>query len=422
MRPVRSAGATALVGLAMVAALVAGTGPSAGRVTPVAAEPGSMAAAEPVKRSAPRRLLLWSGYRIDHTGRASGGWIGARRLGRKGPVIYRIDPAVSARFTTYQAGRWVHRLRGKGPNRFAAGRRATARAAWIVSKYGTYRYDIQSAAVDAALLHLLARHRWTIGGDLGARRIRQSGEPAQVRSFARIMLDDSKRRAGPYTVRVRQKDVAVIGDPVRLSIRVVVARNGRPLPFVPVRVRTPDGTRNAGMTGKNGRVGLTYEKPDAGATTIGVTVARAPETRLRVLTPRRKSASRAVIAGKKGLVKGHGVIYVKARPRVVVTTNDRRIPKGARSKGRFRLANSAEAWPRRATVTLHGPFAHPEYARCGIRTTRNGQTRVTAAGSYSLPRFTLNKVGYYVWRVRVPGNRVNLPAGDCGGKFRVVGN
>jgi hypothetical protein len=403
----RIAGAT-IVGLALVATLFA-AGPSA---------PQAAAADE---RSAPRKVLLWSGYRIEPTGKASGGWIGARRWGRKGPVIYRIDPAASAGYTRYQPGRWVDRLKGKGP-RYAADPRATARAAWIVSKYGTYRYDIQSAAVDAALLHLLARHRWTTGGDLGSRRIRQTDEPTLVRRFARIMIRDSSRRAGPYAVRVRQRNTAVIGEPVQLAIHVVVARNGRPLPYVPVRVRTPDGVTHLGETSKTGRIAMTYQSPPAGATPIQLTVAEAPETRLRVLRPRRWSASRAVVAGQKGLVIGRGVVYVKARPTVAVTTDDRRIRAGNKSKGRFRLVGSAEAWPRTAAVTLHGPFTHSEYAKCGIRTTRNGQVRVTDAGTYALPRFTLRQKGYYVWQVQVPGNRVNLAAGDCGGKFRVVGN
>jgi hypothetical protein len=404
----------AFVGLAMVAALVAGTGPSSGGETP--------AESEAVERSAPRLLLSWSGYPIPRTGKASGGWIGARRWGSEGPVIYPIDPEASGRTTTYQAGRWARRLEGTGPRRYPADRRATARAAWIVSKYGTYRYDIQSAAVDAALLHLLAGHRWRIGGDRGSRRIRQADESRLIRKFARIMIDDSRRRSGPYSIAVRQKDVAIIGDSVRLAIRVVVARNGRPLPFVPVRVRTADGMVDAGTTSKDGLVNLTYPTPPAGATPLRVTVARVPETRLRVLHPRRERASRAVIAGKKGLVRGLGYMFVMARPRVVVATGDRRIPPGSDSPGRFRLIDSADAWPQRATVSLHGPFAHAENARCGIRTTRNGQVRVTDAGNYYLPRFTMRERGYYIWRVQVPGNRVNLPAGDCGGRFRVAPN
>jgi hypothetical protein len=412
MRAVKTAGPT-FVGLVMVAVLVATTGPSSGRMARAADEPGAG------ERATPRPMLEWSGYRIPDTGKAAGGWIGARRWGRNGPVLYRVDPAASGRPTTYKPGRWVEQLLGKSP-RSSADRRTTARAAWIVSKYGRVRLPAQSAAVDAALLHLLAGGRWSLSGDAGKRRIRQSEESALVGSLARTMLDDSRRRSGPYRIQVRQKGIAIIGDAVRLGIRVVVARNGRPLPFVPVRIQTPDGVLQGDLTRADGRINLTYPLPGAGVTPIRVRVANVPETRLRLLSPRRPMASRAAIAGKKRLLGTQDVIYVKARPRVEVTTGDKRIAAGSKSKGRFRLVASAEAWPRTATVTLHGPFKYSENARCGSRTTRTGHTRVTGAGSYTMPRFTLRKEGFYVWRVRVPGNRVNLPASDCGGQFRVV--
>jgi len=412
MRAARAAG-PAFVGLAMVAALVAGTGPSTGDVTPVSDRSGAR------QDPTPRPMLQWSGYPIASTGKAAGGWIGARRWGRHGPVLYRIDPAASSRFTTYAPGRWVSKVQGKRP-RSSAKTRTTARAAWILAKYGRLRLPAQSAAVDAAVLHLLAGPRWKLSGDLGTRRIQQSEESALVRSLARIMIHDSQRRSGPYRIQVRQIGTAVIGDPVRLGISVVVARNGRPLPFVPVRVETPDGALRGDLTRADGRIGVTYPLPSAGVTSIRVAVSKVPETRLRLMNPRRSAASRAAIAGKKRLLTATDVIYVLARPRVVVTTGDRRLVAGAKSKGGFRLVASAEAWPRRAAVTLHGPFTHSDNTRCGPRTIRNGSTRVTGAGSYWLPRFTLRKEGYYVWRVQLPGNRVNLPAADCGGKFRVV--
>lgn len=398
MSRVRIAGA-ALLGLATAAGLLVAPGPSSGHSGPVAAE-----------RSDPRTLMYWSGYRIDRTGTAAGGFIGARRWSKKGPILYRIDPTAEAGPTAYGKGRWVSRLNGQ----------STARAAWIVSKYGTFRYDIQSAAVDAALLHLLAGDRWTLNGDLGRRRIRQSGEQAQIRSFARTMLDGSLRSAGPYAILVKQANVAVVGDAVGLGIQVTVARNGRPLPFVPVRVSSPDGTANVGTTNEQGWVRLTYEHPSAGATPLKVTVANAPETRLRVLHPGRPARSRVVVAGRKGPVVGQGAVYVKARPDVVVANKVKRVRVDAPTRGTFRLVRSAEAWPRRAVVTLHGPFAHADKARCGERIARKGHARVTDADSYSLPRFTLREEAFYVWRVQVPGNAVNLPAADCGGRFRVV--
>lgn len=397
----------AVVGLATVAALLAVPGPSSGSTTPVSEAPAG------------RTLLNWSGFRIDRTGEAAGGFIGARRWGRHGPVHYRIDPEASAGATTYKEGRWVSAVRGTTP-RASADRRATARAAWILSKYGTFRYDVQSAAVDAALLHLLADERWSLNGHRGLRRVRQTDAPAQVRSFARTMLHDSVRLSGPYAVEVGQANTALAGDPVDLRIRVVVARNGRPLPFVPVRVTSPDGSADVGTTDEGGWVRVTYEHPSVGATPIRVRVGNTPETRLRMLNPARPSRSRVVVAGRKGPVQGQGAVYVKAHPRVVVLDRVKRIRAGAPTRGGFRLVGSAEAWTRRAVVTLHGPFAHADKARCGDRVVRKGRVRVTDAGTYTLPRFTLREEGFFVWRVRVPGNAVNLSAADCGGRFRVL--
>ena len=106
MRAVKTAGPT-FVGLVMVAVLVATTGPSSGRMARAADEPGAG------ERATPRPMLEWSGYRIADTGKAAGGWIGARRWGRNGPVLYRVDPAASGRPTTYQPGRWVERAAGE---------------------------------------------------------------------------------------------------------------------------------------------------------------------------------------------------------------------------------------------------------------------------------------------------------------------
>lgn len=399
MRRIRVA-APVLVGLACVTALL-------------------VASPAPAERDAPRTLVDWSGFRIDATGKAAGGFIGARRWSERGPILYPIDPAAKAGPTAYQKGRWVARVRGSGA-KSAADRRHTARAAWILAKYGKFRYDVQSAAVDAAVLHLLAGGRWKITGDLGLRRIRQSGEAQEVRHFARVMLDDSARLSGPYVVQVRQARSVVVGDPVDLGIRVVAARNGRPLPYVPVRVSSPDGSTNAGTTDKRGWVRLTYAHPSAGATPIRVAVRKVPEARLRVLAPETRSRSRVVVAGRKGVLEGAGAVYVKARPQVVVGQRVKRVRAGAPTVGAFRLRRSAEEWPRPAVVTLHGPFARAGNAACGDRVARKERVRVTGAGRYDLPRFRLREDGYYLWRVHVPGNAVNLPATDCGGRFRVV--
>ena len=92
MRP--KAAGSALVGLAMTVAMFAGTGPS------TAGDPSDTSS----DRSSARDALNYSGFRIARTGKASGAWIGARRLGRHGPIIYRIDPGASAKDTKYLPG------------------------------------------------------------------------------------------------------------------------------------------------------------------------------------------------------------------------------------------------------------------------------------------------------------------------------
>ena len=44
----------------------------------------------------------------------------------------------------------------------ASSRRATARAEWVLSKYGGYKDARQAAAVDAVVYHLLVGGRWRI--------------------------------------------------------------------------------------------------------------------------------------------------------------------------------------------------------------------------------------------------------------------
>ena len=92
-----------------------------------------------------------------------------------------------------------------------ASRRATARAAWVLSKYGGYRDARQAAAVDAAVYHLLVGGRWRIDHHRGAARIRHSGDPASVRRYARIMLGQSRKFAGVYRVTVTATSADVGG-------------------------------------------------------------------------------------------------------------------------------------------------------------------------------------------------------------------
>ena len=118
-----------------------------------------------------------------------------------------------------------------------ASRRATARAAWVLSKYGGYRDARQAAAVDAVVYHLLVGGRWRIDHHRGAARIRHSGDPASVRRYARIMLGQSRKFAGVYQVTVTATS-ADVGGTIEATVKVT-ARHDRPAAGLPVAVSAP---------------------------------------------------------------------------------------------------------------------------------------------------------------------------------------
>lgn len=361
----------------------------------------------------------WSGFRITTTDRAAGSWIGARKVGRKpGRIVYRVDPRADRRADGFGRVRLLTSLPGPG-TKYAAGSRATARAAWIVSKYGTLPNAFQSAAVDAALLHLLARHAYRLGGRQGKARLRQSGEPAAIRHLATIMLRDSLRRAGPYRVAAWQVGQSVIGGAVRIGVSAVVARSDVPLASVPVRVKVGSGPWNAvGETDAAGGATFSYVDPAAGPKPVSVRVGRAPETRLLVMSPRRDTASRVVVAGSKRTLVGGTTVYVKARPRVSVSSA--RIKADQRTSANLRVGGAYGTASRVGTAVLHGPFGSFRQSTCDRKTFRGRRITVSGNGRYRLPALLLHRAGIYVWRVALPGDRVNLPAATCDGAFRVT--
>ena len=112
----------------------------------------------------------WSGDAIPANGEADGGWIGGYRVGTT--PVFVTTPARSPNTAGYGPPRFVDDAPGR-----VTSRSETARAAWILSKYGDYRDATQAAAVDASVYHLLAggRWRWTAVSAAFARCSRSGG-------------------------------------------------------------------------------------------------------------------------------------------------------------------------------------------------------------------------------------------------------
>ncbi|MDQ4052593.1 MAG: hypothetical protein M3237_07815 [Actinomycetota bacterium] len=360
----------------------------------------------------------WSGFRIDTNDDASGSWFGARKVGvTPGRVVYRIDPAAHPRPGAFGKPRRVARVAGPGEKR-AAGPRATARAAWILSKYGSYDYEIQAAAVDAAVLHLLAGRDYALGGRETRARLRSTGEARRIKRFAAIMLRDSTSRSGPYRMAVRQLGEAVIGETVRLAVQIVSSRSGEPLTSVPVSLRLGSGAwRPAGETDSAGRVTFEYVGRAAGPQRVTARVARVPEHRLLLMQPRRASASRVAVAGRKHVQAARTTAAVKARPDASIASAS--ITSGNRTRGSFRITDAYGSAPSSATVVLRGPFGSRDQATCQRKLLRVRQVPASGNGTYPLPRLEVRQAGVYIWYVVAPGDTYNLNASACAGVFRV---
>lgn len=357
----------------------------------------------------------WIGFPIKSTGTAAGGWIGGRKFDQH-EKVYRIDPRATPNPGGFKRARWVGTVNGAGKKRYGANARATARAAWIVAKYGTYRYDVQAAAVDAAVLHLLARHQYRIGSKRGKARIKQTPYPGEVRRFARTMLDGSARFAGPYRVSATQVGQAFVGDQVRIDTSVRSA-TGAPMGSLGVQVRVGGGAwQDAGKTSPTGNATFRYRDDAAGPKRVDVRVGSVPPTKLLMRAPKRNKASRIVIAGRKGRLQVSRTAVVRARPAIAIT--GAHIRAMTETRGKFVVSGMYGRDERAAQVFLHGPFKEAGNVDCTKRL-RSKSIRISGNGEYRLPQWLLGRTGHYVWRISTPMDTYNAVGAQCAGRFDV---
>ncbi|WP_374456878.1 hypothetical protein [Nocardioides sp.] len=349
----------------------------------------------------------WSGYRIAVTGEAAGGWIGGYQVGRA--ELYLTTPTRDPNRAGFRAPKLVGNLPGR-----AVARRETARAAWILSKYGAYRDATQSAAVDASVYHLLVGGAWRIDHRLGARRIRQSGNEAAVARFARIMLRQSRQSAGAYTARLEAAGTDV-GGTVAVTVSVLDG-HGRPAPGLPVTLGMAGSDPREAVTGDDGRAVARFAADARGWQGVTAEVAHVPEHRLRVRLPDRKSqasaaeggVTRTLVVSANAAVRGAQTLSLSADPSQLLV--------GAQARVVATIAG--DGTQRTATATLHGPYPSAGAATCGDKTVGQVSATVAADGAYALPTLT-PPGGYYAWRVIIAGNDTNAPVSSCGAITRV---
>jgi hypothetical protein len=351
----------------------------------------------------------WAGYGIPRTGDAAGGWIGGYRIGAA--TVFVTTPSKRRNRHGYEEARIVEDHR----NGAGAGRTRTARAAWILSKYGGFRDATQAAAVDATVYHLLVGGRWRVTEDRGRARIRRSGHGGSIRRFARIMLRQSAQSAGPYAATVTATG-ADVGGTVAATVAVTTG-SGDPASGLPVSFASPGAEPVAAVTGSDGRALARFAAPQRGWQTVTATVEQVPEHRLHVRSPKRRGEAAAAEGGVKRTlsvstqapVRGPQTLSMKSSPDTILV--------GAKAAVTVTVAGDGSS--RTATGTLHGPFAAASAAHCSGPPIGSVSAVVTADGDYALPSLSPTIGGFYVWRVAVDGAATSLPVVACGATTKV---
>jgi hypothetical protein len=395
-RSVRRRPRRALVGLAalVVLAVPATTLTAAG---PGAASPGEVAA-----RPKAGHDQTWAGYKIRSDGTAGGGWLGGRKL--DGGVVYRIDPTRRPVSTGYGAATTTERAGGR------ASRKETARAAYVLSTYGTYRYAVQAAAVDIAVNSLLVGGPYALTGPKTAQRLRQTPQPAKVLTFARKMLKDAARKAGAPRLTVTATNTAV-GGSVQATAELRDTR-GQAMAEQKVWFDYPGATTQTVETDKSGNATVTFPATAAGQQPVTASVPEVPEWRLVVQDPAKKKASRLARAGAKTVLTATAAGTVTVRPTIQITTPTQGMRTSA-VPGRF-VISGGQPGSRTAGVRLWGPFSSAAATTCSGKIAVAKDLTVTGNGTYNVPALVAPSAGFYVWQVVVPGDAVNQAASACG--------
>ena len=283
----------------------------------------------------------WSGYRIPANGHADGRWMGGYKIGDT--PVFVVTPTRRPNRRGYEATQVVANLdKSKG-----ASRRATARAAWVLSKYGGYRDARQAAAVDAVVYHLLVGGRWRIDHHRGAARIRRSGDPVSVRRYAWIMLGQSRKFAGIYRVTVTATS-ADVGGTIEATVKIT-ARHDRPAAGLPVAVSAPGAATVHAVTGDDGRAVAQFPATQQGWQDVTASVGQVPEHRIYLRRPVKRGQAvaaeggvrRTVDASVLTAVRGPQTMSLQATPdtlvvgaQAAVTARDRRRRQSAPGDGR----------------------------------------------------------------------------------------
>jgi hypothetical protein len=353
------------------------------------------------------------GFRIERTPHADGTWVGRYRVGRQ--LAYRTQPRKSSAQSAYRLALPVGHVPGSSP----AG---TRRSAWVLSTYGGTRDRTTAAAVDVAVNALLNRGKWRVGAPYTVRRTNRTGDGRLIRTFAKIMLRQSKQRQGPYRTTLKARRVPV-GDQTTVTVRLQNKRGLGPVITgqqrgLALAVRYGEARTRTVFLNNHG-VGRVFFRAAPGKTRITAAVHLVPDVALFVRRPTNGAASRLAVAGHHRKVKRRVSGLAISTQTVRITNRSTSVLVGRPLLSTYSVAGLTGR--ENVDYAVYGPF--PVAAtRCSGTPAITAKATIKSNGTRSLPRWRPGRTGFYAWRVAARGNSTTRPASACGSAYRTERN
>ncbi|MFI1765292.1 SpaA isopeptide-forming pilin-related protein [Streptomyces sp. NPDC020800] len=260
------------------------------------------------------------GYLIpDASGKSDTSHIGAygapgKPLPGVTELAYCADPELAGPDAAGQYGpvktfsTWTSQASGK-----KASAEDVARAAYVLSKYGQTKDDVQAAAVDAVVYsYLEAGTTYALpDGKRAVERLNYSNVSPDAKKFATGFMNEAKMFAGPYKVNIKPADGTLKpGAKTEVTLDVTSA-TGHKVPGVSLDI-TVAGAASGSATATTNADGVatTTVTPGKEATaTVKVTAKTLPGSALRAITPSNAKAQRMLLAG--GTANAEAQLQVK---------------------------------------------------------------------------------------------------------------
>lgn len=224
---------------------------------------------------------------------------------------------------------------------------------------------------------------------------------------------DAERYHGPYRIEARLPDRLRAGVKASGTIRVLSA-GGNPLPGVDLRL---DASGASGMptnvtTDANGVAALELTPTSAEGLRLRVRTEALASTRPRVFRPTTAPAARN---GQRLAVPDSQVVTEtleravgKVQVTVSTTADPNRVLLGQPSRDRVVIGGALAGWSATVAVRVYGPFRTAAEIRCDGTPAFEGSFSTNGPGTYTTPPATLRAVGWYTYRLEVPGDETHV--------------